>query len=358
MKKVAIVGCGRMGAFTSQSVLETAPQCWFPLSHADAAAAHPDLKIVAMVDTDVENLRKASEKFSILSKYSSIDRMLACHTLDLVCLATRTIGRAELISRVYHHGIKAIHVEKPLCNTTQEYHMLSKIIMDNGFYITWGAIRRYMPAYRQAVALSKSGQYGKLLEIRVNFGSSSLFWTHAHAFDLIAFGAGDRAIKSVQAKFKDTEFQDMSKLTINNDPTLQYCIVEFEDDVSGIISQSIGADFILSCEKAEISVLNDGAELVIRHYKDGPYPITDALQIEKSNEMSCGTLAPLVNLTGCLNGNKESIEINRRIKHDILRAQWMMFAAAISESQSNRKIHANEQLPDLRIMAKTNDIFA
>ena len=50
MKKAAIVGCGRMGAFTSEGVLRHAPKCWFPLSHCESVIAHGGMEIAALAE--------------------------------------------------------------------------------------------------------------------------------------------------------------------------------------------------------------------------------------------------------------------------------------------------------------------
>ena len=50
MKKTfnaSLIGCGRMGCFTSEIVKKTAPDIWFPLSHADAIKRHVRLTTVA-----------------------------------------------------------------------------------------------------------------------------------------------------------------------------------------------------------------------------------------------------------------------------------------------------------------------
>ena len=52
MISAAIVGCGRMGAFTSESVRTWSPDYWLPLSHADAFKLHPDIDLRGFSDID------------------------------------------------------------------------------------------------------------------------------------------------------------------------------------------------------------------------------------------------------------------------------------------------------------------
>jgi predicted dehydrogenase len=318
---------------------------------------HPNIEIVALADADASAVTKAGQYLNIKSVYQSYEDLISNHTIDLLCLATRTPERADLIVKAYESGIRAVHAEKPLCNTVRELKMLSSILMRDDFYFTWGAIRRYIPVYQQAVQIVESGEYGNLLEIKVNFGSSPLYWTHAHAFDLLTYGAGKRKLLNISAKFKELEKNENKQLIFEKDPVIKYCIAEFEDDVTGFITQSPGADFILTCEKAEISVISDGWDLVIRHYDKGAYPICTSIPISEL-DIPCGTLAPLSMLEGCLNGDVTQISRNRKIKEDILLSQYMMFASAYSHIEYGRKVCRSEDLPDLEIWAQTNDRYA
>jgi hypothetical protein len=114
---------------------------------------------------------------------------------------------------------------------------------------------------------------------------------------------------------------------------------------------------VLSCEKGEITVLNDGAELIIRHNQNSAYPIFEKLEINNINK-EYGTLAPLKLLHKCLQKNTEAINENKCIKQDIINAQWMMFAAIISGKDNNRKVYFNEELEEIIVWAKTNDRYA
>ena len=61
----AVIGCGRMGAFTSEGVRKFAPECWFPLAHAEAIEAADGLDLVALCDPSEEGLARAAERCQI-----------------------------------------------------------------------------------------------------------------------------------------------------------------------------------------------------------------------------------------------------------------------------------------------------
>src|SRR5574343_2104417 len=353
MKKAAIVGCGRMGAFTSEGVLRHAPKCWFPLSHCESVIAHGGMEIAALADADSDMLQKAAKQYGVNRTYRDLSTLLSENALDLLCLATRTPGRADMIVNAYDSGVRAIHAEKPLCNTTQELHALSALFAQEDFHFTWGAIRRHLPAYKQALELANSLEYGKLIEIRVNFGSSPLYWTHAHAFDLLTFIAQDRKLQSLHAKLRPSPTRTGKTVCIETDPIIEYCVTEFDDGVNGFITQSIGADLVLTCERGEISVVDDGAGMYVRHYKQGAYPEITALPI-MATLTPMGTLAPISKLCDCLDGISASILEVREIKRDIIQAQRMMFASVLSHAEGGRKVTDLLDLPEVEIRALTN----
>ena len=59
--KAALIGCGRMGAFTSKDVKSYAPKCWFPLSHLEALKTSDSIEIVAISDFSKNNLDRAKK---------------------------------------------------------------------------------------------------------------------------------------------------------------------------------------------------------------------------------------------------------------------------------------------------------
>lgn len=352
----AVIGCGRMGAFTSESVRQYAPKFYFPLSHAEAIKAHPRLELVAMCDSDAHNLHRAAEHYRIKRRYTDVLQMVDDVGPSLLGLATRTFGRADIIEAVVGRGVKAIHTEKPLCNSMSELNRLSEIFQQDDLFITWGAIRRFLGVYQQAVALAESGLYGNLLEVRVNMGSSALYWTHPHSIDLILFATRGRAVDKVQARLGDLE-NTLTRTRVENDPRVIAATIYFKDGVTGHITQAMGVDFVLSCENAEITVRADGHGLELYSPSEGAYPLVSPLPIQESKSLH-GTLAPISQLVSCLDGNEDSIQSNSLLKRSILNAQLICFAMLQSHLECSKPVDLLSIDPDLEIMAKTFGRYA
>lgn len=354
----AVIGCGRMGAFTSASVILHSPPCWLPLSHAEAISAHPRLTLKALCDTNPDTLNRAAEKFSVKNRYDNPHDLLQSEKPKILGLATRTVGRSELIHAAIEAGTMAIHAEKPLCNSVEELQSLQRIFESDGVFVTWGAIRRFFGVYRQALSLANSGCYGALREVRVNLGSAPLYWTHPHSIDLLLFAASGKRIEGVQARLDNVV--SMGALSrIESDPRIIAASVYFEGGLVGHITQALGSDFVLSCENAEITVRADGAKLDVYSADGGIYPSFSELEI-KEDFSPTGTLGPFSLLVACLDGDLASIILNSEIKRDILKAQSVSFAMLQSHLEGSRIVNAGMSYldPNMTIFARSGERYA
>lgn len=352
----AVIGCGRMGAFTNQVITENAPPCWFPLSHADAISAHPRVLLKAMCDIDQKALNCAAEKYGIQNQYKDPVELLNNEKPNILSIATRTLGRAQLIQAAVDRGTRAIHTEKPLCNSVNELKQLQKLFNLSDLYVTWGAIRRFFSIYKQALNLANSGRYGVLREVRVNLGSGLLFWTHPHSIDLLLFAASGKRVEGVQARLSNF---DNKKLTtcIESDPKVIAASVYFEGGLAGHITQAIGSDLILSCEYGEIAVRSDGWSMDIYSSLKGIYPEFSALA-PNLEAATGGTLAPISHLVNCLEGEQINIKENKLLKKDIITSQLIMFAMIQSQLESSRVIELTEVDYNLVVLGGSAGKFA
>lgn len=356
--KAAVIGCGRMGAFTSESVRRWSPDCWFPLAHAEAIAAHPGLELAALCDTDRSNLDRARAAYGSPAGYDDFRRLAAEVRPELVTLATRTIGRAEIITTMFDHGCRAFHIEKPLCNSVAELAQLEAILGRADVFATYGAVRRFFHPYRAARALVGAGKLGKLLEVRANFGPGALYWAHPHTVDLLLFAAEGRKVTGVQARLDRLE-RGGSPEAVINDPQVQSATIWFDDGVAGHIGRAPGLDFVMSCERGEVTVRSDGRTCsVAEHNGDDPYLVRQDLPAPLRAEGPQGTLAALNQLTECLAGSAEAITANATIKADILAGQRILFALVQSHRCNSSIVTLDTVDPDLRILAKSGDNYA
>lgn len=358
--KAAVVGCGRMGAFTSNAVKRFAPAAWLPLAHAEAIVAHPRLALVSLCDANADALARAAEAYGVAATYADYGEMAQAVRPDLVGIATRTLGRADIIRRFFESGTRAAHVEKPLCNSVDELQAIEALLADGSRFMTYGTVRRHFAAYRDAVALAHSGRLGALKEIRVSFGAAALYWTHPHGIDLILFAAGGaRRVVGIQAILGPTEQGDRPGVIVN-DPEVRAATIWFDDGLAGHIGRAPGMDFALGCETGEIVVASDGRETRISEaVGEDPYPqlrIVD--QIPGEAEANTGTLGPIAQLVDCLEGDVRAREANAALRRDILLGQRIAFAMLQSNLEGGRVVTLDAIDPSLCLLGRTGANFA
>jgi scyllo-inositol 2-dehydrogenase (NAD+) len=347
----AVAGCGRMGAFTSPGVRRHAPPCWFPLAHAEAIKAHDRLRLSAMADLDLQSVRRAGDVYGCTSIFTDPIRMILEACPKLLSIATRTVGRAELIQVAARAGVLAMHVEKPLCNSVAELRQLRELFDGDELFLTIGTIRRYMPPYQTAIALAHSGKFGDLNEVEVNFGRQSLFWAHPHSVDMILQAAGDQSIESVSADLSGV-VQSSDGRSIESDPIVESAVITFSGGLKGRITRHYGNDFILHCEKGRIVVDADGREcFVLASENEDPYPIRRS--IEFNGNQWGGTAAPINHLVQCLDGDDLARERNKRLRKSIFLMQETLFAMVISNERNGCPVKLADITPSLAVYAKT-----
>lgn len=355
--KAAVIGCGRMGAFPSEKMVDHAPDHFKPFSHAQAVVMHERLELAALCDGAQQLLEDAGAKYGCKSLFSDHAEMLSTIAPDLVCVATRAPGRAGLIGEIADSGVRALHVEKPLCNSMAELTKLEEIFACDAMFVTLGAARRHFPVFAHAVELAHGGAYGEPLEIRVTMGGQPLYWTHPHSVDLILFAARGRPTESVQARLAGVDPLGDGK-GISNDPAILSATVYFEGGLIGHIGRPPGFEFRIGCEKARISILQDGCRFELAQFGDGsPYLQTEVLDRPEWRGPQ-GIFAPIRQLVSCLEGDEDALAANHRVKDDIIRGQKILFAIAWSHLNGGCPVSLDDVPEDFRIEGRTGALFA
>jgi scyllo-inositol 2-dehydrogenase (NAD+) len=297
MEKIisAVIGCGRMGAFSSDTMKKYGPKSWFPLSHIEALKEFSHISVEAICDVNSSSLEKAKIEYGIKHTYNNYNDLFNNHKIDLLCIATRTQKREKIIQVGIEHGIKAFHIEKPLCNSVNQLKKLESLVVNNKVCLSYGTLRRYLKIYQKAKDLVDSGKFGKLLQVQVNFGQAALFWTHPHSVDMILFFSGNRKIVAVQSHLSDVI--STKDNVIESDPIIEQSSIYFDDGLVGSITKIPGMDVVLGCEKGVITVDSNGSQIFIKQaLNNSPYFEYSKDLITDTYNESQGTYSAISNL--------------------------------------------------------------
>lgn len=358
MIAAAVIGCGRMGAFTSESVRSWSPSYWLPLSHADAFLLHPDINLCGFGDIDPDAVARACAAYGVAIAADSIDSLLALAQPAMLGVATRTFGRADIIEQAIAGGVRAIHAEKPLCNSLAELQRLERLLARDDIFLTLGTVRRYIDVFNVAAGLVRSGTYGQLVELRASFGAAPLYWSHPHTVDLILHMAAGREVIGVQARLSNFE-TGRHNLQILSDPMIEYATMVFDDGVIGHIGKAGGFQMEMACERGTVTILADGPAIELLEYSEGnPYPEKRLYDGPVNLDCPQGSYGPVAQLVSCLQDDPAAQRANAVGKRDILRGQRVLFAIVESHLSGGSMRGLNDIDPALDIHAITGGRYA
>lgn len=350
----SVVGCGRMGAFTSESVKKYSPKSWFPLSHVEAIQKNNDIEIEAICDKSKKIRNDIKKIYKIKKIYSNYDELIDnCH-IDILCIATRTNDKFKIIQKAKKKGINYFHIEKPICNTTDELNELKKFIK-LGLVFTYGTIRRYMKPYIDAKKMIEKGKFGKLNHIDINFGHGQLLWTHPHSVDLLLFFTNDKMPLSVQAKLSKINYKKKEySISIENDPYIESATFFFEQEVTGNINNHGNCDVILFCEQGTISINADGANIVTRKkIINHPYKYRSKKLVEYNQNILQGSYTPIKILSDKIKKNNFFYNSNH-----IILGQEIIFSLVMSHINESKLIKPGAFKDKVEILGITDNKYA
>jgi scyllo-inositol 2-dehydrogenase (NAD+) len=271
--KVAVVGCGRMGAYTRPELRERLSRCWLPLNHAEGVKSVQGLELSACCDIDQAAAVAAGQRYGVQQVFTDYTEMIRQVQPDILTIATRTEGRADIIRFAAENGVRGIHAEKPLCRNMAEAKSAVAAMEKNGVAFSYGTLRRYMSVYRRAREIVLSGEIGQLVQVIVKHGRTTLLWNHPHSVDLLLFFAKATAVEYVQASLS-VRPDSVAGSLVDDDPIVENGLVRFSNGVSGLITAASGLSVVASCTEGEVSVIGDGAWIELAKCargKAGPY---------------------------------------------------------------------------------------
>lgn len=349
---VALIGCGRMGANTPASMQAALPPGWWPLNHADAVAAVPGLRLVGCCDTNEVAAAATAAKHDS-EPFSDYRAMVAKHRPDIVAVATRAKGRAEMLCVLASMGVRGIHAEKPLCWNLQEGEAAAEALRRHNVAFSYGATRRYMHSYREAHARVGSGAFGKAQQINLHFGPAALLWTHPHVVDLAMFFGDNEMPVKAQAAFIDPVAADGDVL--DADPRLAFGFLSFASGFSALISATPGCDIAVGCEQGVVSVLNDGLSIDLRSAPaDGASRYLRDIQSIAVTDSPSGIVVALTELRDTLNGSgRPSSGIEQA-----LNGQRALLALAMSGLRGGEEVRLADVPCHFTVTGRLGDLYA
>ena len=195
--RAAVIGCGRIGAFTRKEIPLTLPKHFLPINHCAAVSATPGVTLVAVCDINQSSATRASALYRVSHSYADYREMIKEQKPDIVTIATRTEHRPDIIKYAASNGVRGIYIEKPISRSLGAAKSAMRVVQSNGVSVAYGTYSRYLKVHRGVRDYIASGALGALKQIVVNYGRSGLLWGHPHSVSLLAHYAGRRRVEFV-----------------------------------------------------------------------------------------------------------------------------------------------------------------
>ena len=351
----AVIGCGRMGAFTRPELEYSMPKGWTPHNHAAAIKAAENIELAALSDISEEVLQAASARHNVLTIYTDYRAMLNERKLDIVTVATRTDVRPKIIKEAIAAGVKGVHAEKPLSQSVEQAKEIFDLLRSAGIAFTYGVYRRYIKVYQQAKELCESGELGELWQVSVSFGKTQLLWNLPHVADLLLYFSGAKRAEWVTGVVRFSADSNIAEGYIDDDPVVETATVMFENGVIGIINAAGGLSVKLSLTGGEITVGADGSWLEIcrpnRHIRTPYYydkqivtsqPVKSAMQvaIEELRDQIISSITPSITFS------------------EVIEAQRLLYAVVLSELKGGARFSVTDVPDNFIITGRTGNLFA
>lgn len=344
--RAAVIGCGRMGARSPIGPADI-PAGWLPLTHAGAIAEVEGIELTAVCDMNEDFAHAAAADFAV-RPYADHRLMLEEVKPDILSIATRTPGRADLIAFAAKSGVRGIHAEKPFANSLDECDTALEAVRDVRGFLTYGTTRRFMNAYREARRLIETGEIGPVHEIAVDHGQTWIMWNHAHSVDLLMYFAGSTDVEFVQANCSFLPGR-VSRETVDDDPILEYGYMRFANGVNGLITSAGGYHTRISGSKGTLTILGDGDSIEIRRASGTSGYYADERRLRPTSPHS-GTVQAFTELRDALvNETPPSITPG-----EIRTGLEALFGFVRSSLDDGRRIRLNEIDPAFRVTGRRN----
>ncbi len=151
--RVGVIGCGRAGT-----------------SRARAFDLHPLCAVVAIADTDPENLELACRRFKVPG-YSTYEEMFASEHIDIAMPVLPVRPNADAVVAAARAGVRAIFCEKPLTASLEDADRMVEACRSRGVHLAAGVVISSHPDYQKAYELVASGELGQVQRINLYEGN-------------------------------------------------------------------------------------------------------------------------------------------------------------------------------------------
>jgi predicted dehydrogenase len=130
-------------------------------AHLDAYAVHPEVRLVAISDVNLERARAVAEEYGAERAFGDPHELLADPEVDAVSICTWNNSHAEWAIAAIRAG-KHVLVEKPLARTLEEALRIQEVAAGSDRVVQVGFVRRHAPNCQVLKTFIDAGDLGEI----------------------------------------------------------------------------------------------------------------------------------------------------------------------------------------------------
>ena len=195
--KAAVIGLGRI-ASTIDEELDDFDGVEFPYGHIPCYMSMPEVEVVGMSDTWVEQREAAGAKWGFEALYADYRQMLEETRPDIVSVCTSAKPRGDILLEIANggYGVRAIWAEKPITLSLAEADAAIGACKRANIALAINCTRRWQDDYLQVNALIDDGAIGDVVSVDSR-SSCGLSHNGSHLITTLTMYVPERAVSVV-----------------------------------------------------------------------------------------------------------------------------------------------------------------
>ncbi len=195
--KAAVIGLGRI-ASTIDEELGEFDGVEFPYGHIPCYMSMPEIEVVGMSDTWVEQREAAGAKWGFDALFTDYRQMLEETRPDIVSICTSAKPRADILLEIANggYGVRAIWAEKPITLSLAEADAVVDACKRANIALAVNCTRRWRDDYLQVQALLNQGVIGDVVSVDSR-SRCSLSHNGSHLITTLTMYVPERAVSVV-----------------------------------------------------------------------------------------------------------------------------------------------------------------
>jgi predicted dehydrogenase len=166
-------------------------------------------EIVAVADTDAENLELFCRRYKLKAGYASYEEMLEKEEIDIAAPILPVNANPAAVMACAQAGVKAIMCEKPMAATLEDADRMVETCKAKGITFAAGDMDRNLPPYWKAREIIESGELGEVQSINILHGSGTeISGGGCQQLSLLRMFAGDADVAWVIGWMAEDPFSD------------------------------------------------------------------------------------------------------------------------------------------------------